>query len=59
MGAAVAYWLGRFQINCPIVVVEKDPAFTQVNIVSNKDRIEVQSNFVNVCCLLYILSLWE
>lgn len=29
MGAAVAYWLGQFHIGCPIVVVERDPSFTQ------------------------------
>ena len=30
MGAAVAYWLGQMQLGCEIVVVEKDPTFTQV-----------------------------
>ena len=30
MGAAVAYWLGQFHLGCEIVVVEKDPSFTQV-----------------------------
>ena len=31
MGAAIAYWLGRFHIGAPVTVVERDPAFTQVN----------------------------
>merc|ERR1719414_1182008 len=30
MGAACAYWLGRFNTGAPIVVVERDPSFTQV-----------------------------
>jgi len=42
MGAAIAYWLGRFHIGAPVTVVERDPAFTQASTVLSVGGIRQQ-----------------
>jgi len=42
MGAACAYWLGRFNTGAPIVVVERDPSFTQASTVLSVGGIRQQ-----------------